>query len=968
MGKIIASTYEVKERIGSGGAGIVYLGRHLRLGIPVVLKEDKRTLSAKPETLRREVDALKNLNHTYIPQVYDFVIEDETVYTVMAYIEGESLDKPLRRGEKFHQAQVIAWACQLLEALSYLHSRPPYGILHSDIKPANIMLTPQGDIRLIDFNIALALGEEGTVRVGYSRGYASPEHYGLDYSNHSVTVQEQEQTELLNPTPELLRIRRARQTGSSTTGSGRRAVLLDVRSDIYGLGATLYHLLTGQRPPEDAKEVPPITSPDIAPAVAVIVQKAMAPDPDGRYQTAQEMLYAFEHLHENDPRAKRHRRSSAVTAAVLSVLFLAGGACTFAGLKQMERAQAEIAKEARLAEEAERLSQQALKLTVSSENAYRAGDLQSAAQSALEALSLDSPYAVRARKALTDALGVYDLSDGYKSHLLVSLPSEPLKVALSPEGRRAAVMVTDQVLVFDTGDGRQLAALAAGPSALADVVFPSEDVMIYAGEGAIRAYDIVRNQELWSGKAATGIALSGDGTVAAGIYKDENLATIYDAASGAVKKTVSFQDQHQSAAVNDTFADIGGDLFALNKDGTLLAVSFSSGSLKIFDLRDSAGDMEIFDPSDFGRYSGGFFEKYFAFSAKDSEQAIFAVVDTEEMVQTGGSASTQVSYMVQPDDTGLYVASENILVKMHPVTGEQQERAYTDGWITAFDTTDYYTITVTDNGAVSFFDAQGALLNQLKNVEACDFAQIAGECAVLANSDSPTIQVLHLENHSDAQIAVYDRDYGHNEARFSTDGNTFMLFRFDGFRICDTSGRLIAEAELPDSGQIYDQQFRRDSGGGRLEVTYYSGLVRTYSAADGSLLSETAGDPPDEGLYEEFFTDKLRITAPSHGSPIAYDRETGEMVSELEPDDYLTYVTQVDEYIVTEYMNAQGERYGLLLDGECQILARLPQLCDVMPDGTLIFDDMKGNLRQSRIYSMQELTALAQSKTKGESS
>ena len=69
MGKIIASTYEVKERIGSGGAGIVYLGRHLRLGIPVVLKEDKRTLSAKPETLRREVDALKNLNHTYIPQV-----------------------------------------------------------------------------------------------------------------------------------------------------------------------------------------------------------------------------------------------------------------------------------------------------------------------------------------------------------------------------------------------------------------------------------------------------------------------------------------------------------------------------------------------------------------------------------------------------------------------------------------------------------------------------------------------------------------------------------------------------------------------------------------------------------------------------------------------------------------------------------------------------------------------------------
>ena len=172
MPQAIASTYEMLEQIGSGGGGIVYLGRHIRLDKAVVLKADKRTLTASPEVLRREVDALKNLSHTYIPQVYDFVAEGDTVYTVMDYIEGESLDKPLARGERFPQAQIIQWACQLLEALIYLHGHPPHGILHSDIKPANIMLTPQGDIRLIDFNIALALGEDGSVRVGYSRGYA----------------------------------------------------------------------------------------------------------------------------------------------------------------------------------------------------------------------------------------------------------------------------------------------------------------------------------------------------------------------------------------------------------------------------------------------------------------------------------------------------------------------------------------------------------------------------------------------------------------------------------------------------------------------------------------------------------------------------------------------------------------------------------------------------------------------------
>ncbi len=181
MPQVIAGTYELKEKIGAGGGGVVYLGRHIRLDKPVVLKADKRTLSIGTDTLRREVDLLKGLSHTYIPQVYDFVQEDGVVYTVMDYIEGESLDKLIARGQLPGQAELIRWACQLLEALVYLHGRPPYGILHGDIKPANIMRRPNGDMCLIDFNIALALGEDGAVKVGFSRGYASPEHYGADY-------------------------------------------------------------------------------------------------------------------------------------------------------------------------------------------------------------------------------------------------------------------------------------------------------------------------------------------------------------------------------------------------------------------------------------------------------------------------------------------------------------------------------------------------------------------------------------------------------------------------------------------------------------------------------------------------------------------------------------------------------------------------------------------------------------------
>ena len=101
MGKIIASTYEILREIGAGGGGTVYLAHHSRLDKLVVLKVDNRRHQVNLKSLRREVDALKNLSHSYIPQVYDFIEEDGVYYTVMDFIEGESLDKSLARGEIF---------------------------------------------------------------------------------------------------------------------------------------------------------------------------------------------------------------------------------------------------------------------------------------------------------------------------------------------------------------------------------------------------------------------------------------------------------------------------------------------------------------------------------------------------------------------------------------------------------------------------------------------------------------------------------------------------------------------------------------------------------------------------------------------------------------------------------------------------------------------------------------------------
>lgn len=940
MSEIIASTFEVINKIGSGGGGVVYLANHLRLNKQVVLKADRRKISTPPELLRREVDVLKDLSHPYIPQVYDFFAEGEVVYTVMDYVDGESLDRPLKRGERFSQPQVIQWAIQLLQALEYLHSpthgTPPRGYVHSDVKPANLMRRANGDICLIDFNISLALGEDSVI--GASAGYASPEHYGLDYSFSGDTATMKQETQTMDD-----------RTATMTMPGIRRKIRPDVRSDIYSTGATLYHLLSGRRPAKDALEVAPLSEMEVSPQIARMIAKAMAPNPQDRYQTASEMLWDLEHLRENDIRTIRHKRRVKTTAAALAVTFLLGGLLTFTGLKQMERAQAAGKAAAEMAE-------QALSAVSGSESAYRNGDIPGAIRLAMDALTLESsPYEAPAQKALTDALGVYDLSDGFRPARTLLLPSAPLKAVLSPEGSRAAAMVSGKLLVFDTASGEKLAELPAESSALSEAVFAGEDRILYAGEGALRAYDLAAGRELWSGKAATGIALSADGSTAAAVYKDENMAAVYDAATGEVRQAVTFGERRQSVIANDVFADPEDGLFALSGTGRWLAVSFSDGSLEIFDLQDSAGDLSIFDAAEYTHFEGGFYGPYLAFSAAGPEESVFAVIDAEAQVQTGGFASAN-PFRVQADEDGILVATENILVRLDPETGEQEELAYTEGDITGFAHHGGYTLTALSD-SFGFYDEAAALVEQRDGL--CDFTAIAGETALTADRNTPCLRILQMERHPEAQIFAYDRSYVHDEARISREGNV-LLYRYDGFRLYAPDGGILKEEALPDPEQVYDQQFRREAGGEYLEVIYNNGTSLCYSATDGRLQEERAGTPPDGSLDEEFITDRLRITAPLHGTPKVYDLESGALVRTLEEDDYLAYAAQVDGGIMTEYITARGERYGLLLNEDCETLARLPGLCDVTEDGVLVFDDNRGNLRESRIYSLQELMAFAE--------
>ena len=290
-GDILGSVYQIVEEIGAGGTGVVYKAYHLRLRRYVVVKRIKDEVAARINA-RAEADILKRLKHTYLPQVYDFLEVDGGIYTVIDFIEGQSLDYYIKKGYRLQQKQIVLWARQLCEALVYLHGLVP-PIIHSDIKPQNIMITPQGNVCLIDFNISLD-GQGSSQISGMSAGYAPPEQY-------------------LNASPPPA------GTAAGASYSFQMAAPLDARSDIYSLGATLYHLLSGRKPEKSTGQVTPVTALGLpySQALLEVVEKMMQPDPNRRYQTAAELLRVFCDLRKLDRRYTRHR-----TAQHLSLIHI----------------------------------------------------------------------------------------------------------------------------------------------------------------------------------------------------------------------------------------------------------------------------------------------------------------------------------------------------------------------------------------------------------------------------------------------------------------------------------------------------------------------------------------------------------------------------------------------------------------------------------------------------------------------
>ena len=261
---ILQGRYRIVRQLGQGGMGAVYEAIDQRLDTTVALKETLFADERLRRQFEREARLLARLHHPALPRVSDHFSEGDGQFLVMQFIPGDDLsEKMARKRGPFPSDQVLTWADQLLDALDYLHTQDPQ-IVHRDIKPQNLKLTPRGQIILLDFG--LAKGQAGDI----SRVTTAASIFGY--------------------TPNYAPLEQIQGLGT------------DARSDLYSLGATLYHLMTGVKPPDaltraaavvngqpDPLQLASGANPAVPPDVDTFLSKAMAQNRDQRYATAADM-------------------------------------------------------------------------------------------------------------------------------------------------------------------------------------------------------------------------------------------------------------------------------------------------------------------------------------------------------------------------------------------------------------------------------------------------------------------------------------------------------------------------------------------------------------------------------------------------------------------------------------------------------------------------------------------------------
>lgn len=282
MIQAFCDTYELISIIGKGGMSTVYLAEHKRLHTKWAVKEVRKQQAAQVDFLA-ESNLLKRLRHPMLPRIVDIFEDDRTILIVEDYVEGLTVEALLRDRQRVDEERALAWFRDLCGVLGYLHSQQPNPIIYRDMKPSNIMVQPDGSIKLIDFGIAREYKRDSSADTTYigTKGYAAPEQFGTAQS--------------------------------------------DARTDIYSLGVTMYHILTGKSPYDPPYQFVPAREllPSLSRGIEYILGKCIQSEPEARYQTIQELLFDLDHIYRFDDAWKKVQAVRRLRVGLVAVLFVA---------------------------------------------------------------------------------------------------------------------------------------------------------------------------------------------------------------------------------------------------------------------------------------------------------------------------------------------------------------------------------------------------------------------------------------------------------------------------------------------------------------------------------------------------------------------------------------------------------------------------------------------------------------------
>lgn len=288
-------TYEIKSVIGRGGMSTVYLAEHKRLHTRWAVKQVAKQQQGARFDFLAESNILKRLQHPMLPRIVDIFEDDEHIYIVEDYVEGVTLEHKLREVGYIDEKTGLQWLRDLCGAFHYLHGQTPHPIIYRDMKPANVMIQPDGTLKIIDFGIAREYKQESNADTTYigTRGYAAPEQFGTAQT--------------------------------------------DARTDIYALGVTMYHALTGKSPYEPPYEFVPARqlNPTLSRGIEYILNKCVRPEPADRYQSVDELLNDLDHIYKFDKAYQKYRTVKRIRALTIVVLLAASAAMIVTGRQLM---------------------------------------------------------------------------------------------------------------------------------------------------------------------------------------------------------------------------------------------------------------------------------------------------------------------------------------------------------------------------------------------------------------------------------------------------------------------------------------------------------------------------------------------------------------------------------------------------------------------------------------------------------